>query len=107
MHERKAMMADLSDAFIALPGGLGTAEELFEAATWNQLGIQDKPLGVLDIQGYFSWLATFLDKATETGFVPSSHRALFTFADDPAALIAALRNAPRVAVERWLDRSQR
>jgi uncharacterized protein (TIGR00730 family) len=75
MHERKAIMADAADAFIMLPGGLGTFDEFFEVATWTQLGIQSKPCGVLNVNGYFDELLALLDKATAEGFVRIFHRA--------------------------------
>src|SRR5438094_2640259 len=77
MHERKALMAELSDAFVALPGGLGTLDELFEAITWAQLGIHRKPIGLLDVEGYFAPLVSFVDHAVEDGFVRPPYRALF------------------------------
>jgi uncharacterized protein (TIGR00730 family) len=90
MHERKALMAELSDAFIALPGGLGTFEELCEALTWSQLGIHLKPCGALNVLGYFDHLGALLDHAVSEGFVRSEHRALLTTSADPAALLDAL-----------------
>jgi uncharacterized protein (TIGR00730 family) len=76
MHERKALMADLSDAFIALPGGAGTLEELFEVYTWAQLGLHDKPCGLLDVEDYFSGLVGFLDHAVGERFLREEHRAM-------------------------------
>ncbi len=90
MHERKATMARLSDAFVALPGGLGTLEELFEMLTWAQLQIHGKPCGVLNVRGYFDRLLAFLDHQMEEGFLKPPHRALVKVADSPATLIAAL-----------------
>jgi len=90
MHERKAMMADLADAFIALPGGIGTLEELFEVWTWAQLGLHPKPLGLLDVGGYFDHLHVFLDHMVAEGFLKERHRAMAQIADDPAVLLALL-----------------
>src|SRR5690606_23868839 len=76
MHERKALMADLSDGFVALPGGLGTLEELMEVWTWAQLGIHRRPVGLLNVDGYYDGLLTFVDHAVAEGFVREGHRAL-------------------------------
>jgi len=80
MHERKALMAELSDAFVALPGGLGTLDELFEALTWAQLGIHTKPIGVLDVAGYFGPLRALIEHAIEGGFIPAATRPRLFFA---------------------------
>jgi hypothetical protein len=93
MHERKAKMAELSDAFVALPGGLGTLEELFEAWTWMQLGLQHKPCGLLAVGGFFDPLLAFLDRTSEEGFVTANHRALLKVASDPAVLLSKLASA--------------
>ncbi|HTH18372.1 MAG TPA: TIGR00730 family Rossman fold protein [Magnetospirillum sp.] len=90
MHERKAMMAELSDAFIALPGGIGTLEELFEVWTWGQLGLHPKPLGFLDVAGYYDHLHTFLDHSVAEGFLKQRHRAMVAVESDPARLLARL-----------------
>jgi len=90
MHERKAMMAELADAFIALPGGIGTLEELFEVWTWGQLGLHPKPLGFLDVAGYYDSLHAFLDHSTAEGFLKERHRAMAVVESDPAALLARL-----------------
>jgi uncharacterized protein (TIGR00730 family) len=90
MHERKAMMAELSDAFIALPGGIGTLEELFEVWTWGQLGLHPKPLGFLDVAGYYTHLHTFLDHAAAEGFLKQRHRNMAAVEADPAVLLARL-----------------
>ena len=107
MHERKALMADLSDAFIALPGGLGTFEEFFEVATWAQLGIHDKPLGLLNVRGYYDLLDAHLARAVEERFVRAEHRALIALAPDPAVLLDALQALEPRHVDKWLDRSER
>ena len=93
MHERKAVMAELSDGFIALPGGFGTCDELFEAVTWAQVGIHHKPVGLLDINGYFTALLAFIAHASAEGFIPPEHLRLLTCATDPAALLDALARA--------------
>jgi uncharacterized protein (TIGR00730 family) len=90
MHARKALMARLADAFIALPGGLGTLEELLEITTWSQLGIHRKPVGVLNVAGYYDPLVTLLDHAVAEGFVTTENRSLVVFAGEPAALLEAL-----------------
>jgi uncharacterized protein (TIGR00730 family) len=90
MHERKALMADLSDAFLALPGGLGTFEELCEALTWSQLGIHAKPCGALNIGGYFNHLAVLLDHAVQEGFVSDANRSLLLIATNAAELLGQL-----------------
>jgi uncharacterized protein (TIGR00730 family) len=104
MHERKANMADLSDAFAALPGGYGTLDELFEILTWAQLGIHAKPVGLLDVAGYFGPLLAALDHMTTERFVRPKHRALLHVADTPERLLDVLLHAPPAApVEKWLD----
>jgi uncharacterized protein (TIGR00730 family) len=93
MHERKALMVELAEAFVALPGGIGTLEELIEVYTWNQLGLHDKPLGLLNVAGYFDGLAAFLDHAVEERFLPASQRAVLVSEAEPEALLAALGSA--------------
>ena len=93
MHERKARMAELSDAFVALPGGLGTLEEIFEAWTWVVLGLQQKPCGLLAVGTLYDPLLAFLDRAVEEGFVSSRDRALLKVANDPAILLSKLATA--------------
>lgn len=95
MHERKALMAELSDAFVALPGGYGTFEEFFEVLTWAQLGLHGKPCGVLDVGGYFGPLLAMLDHATESGFLEPAHRAMVLVADTPDELLNLLDRAAR------------
>jgi uncharacterized protein (TIGR00730 family) len=90
MHERKALMAQLADAFVAVPGGLGTLEELFEVATWTQLGLHSKPVGVLNVRGYYDPLERVLDHAVGEGFLAPEHRAVIAFEDDPALLLDLL-----------------
>jgi len=90
MHQRKLMMAEHSDAFVALPGGLGTFEELFEVWTWRQLGYHDKPIGLLNVQGYYDPLLGFLDDTVARGFVSGSQRVLLQESSDPEALLDAI-----------------
>ena len=87
LHERKAVMADLSDAFIALPGGLGTLEELAEVLSWGQLELHAKPIGLLNVRGYFDRLVDFIEHAIAEGFVPARHRNLLVVEKDLAALL--------------------
>lgn len=90
MHERKAAMSELADAFLALPGGLGTLDELFEAATWTQLGIHAKPCGLLNVGGYWDHLVAQLDRAGSEGFLRSDHREVLIVDDDPQTLLERL-----------------
>lgn len=90
MHERKALMAELSDAFIALPGGYGTFEELMEMITWNQLGIHCKPVAFLNVDGYFDSLVGLIDRAVQEGFIQSKHRSLVLVAEDVEKLLSNL-----------------
>jgi len=104
MHERKAMMANLADAFVALPGGWGTLDEMFEILTWAQLGLHHKPCGLLNVQGYFDRLLSFLDHTMEQGFVRREYGALLAVAESPASLLDALKSAqPPPSVEKWID----
>jgi hypothetical protein len=102
MHERKALMADLADAFVALPGGIGTLEELIEMYTWSQLGLHAKPLGVLNVSGYYDGLAGFLDHAVTAGFLRAQHRAVLAVEPDVDALLARLESAVAPSVGKWL-----
>jgi uncharacterized protein (TIGR00730 family) len=90
MHERKALMAELADGFVALPGGFGTLEELAETLTWSQLGLQAKPFGLLDVEGFYEPLLSFLDHTVAERFVAPEHRALVLSAGDPADLLDRL-----------------
>jgi uncharacterized protein (TIGR00730 family) len=101
MHERKQMMADRADAFIAMPGGVGTFEELFETFTWLQLGYHDKPVGVLNVGGFYNGMLEFLAYAVREGFLKRVHAELLHVADTPAALLEQLAAAPRVRVDKW------
>jgi hypothetical protein len=101
MHQRKAMMNELSDAFIALPGGFGTLEEFFEVLTWSQLGLHGKPFGLLNVAGYYDHLLAMLDHAGREGFVRPAHRELVFSDTDPAALLRHLyASVPGVASNR-------
>jgi len=107
MHERKAMMADLSDAFIAMPGGFGTFEELLEIITWGQLGIHQKPIGVLNVAGYYDPLLTMIDRAIEEGFILPHYRQLIVVASDAEALLERLfRYEPLEGIVKWIDMSE-
>ena len=108
MHERKAQMYSLSDGFIALPGGLGTFDELFEVITWGQIGVHEKPVGLLDVRGYFKPLLAMLAHAEREGFVFAEHRQMLRTAEDPQTLLNALKNHqhPRAAVKRWMKQDQ-
>jgi len=103
MHERKARMAELADAFVALPGGIGTLEELFETWTWAQLGLHRKPFGLLDVEGYYAPLAAFLDRMPAEGFVRPEHRAMLLRAADGASLLEALQRYEPPVLRKWLD----
>jgi hypothetical protein len=107
MHQRKALMADLADAFVAMPGGWGTLEEFFEVITWAQLGLHRKPCGLLNTDGYFDSLLAFLDHAVRERFVRSENAALLTVAGAPAELLDRLGAATPPAFEKWLDRASR
>ena len=103
MHERKALMAELSDGFIALPGGIGTLEELFEMWTWAQLGLHRKPVGLLNVAGYFDQLLAFLDRSVEVGFIRAQHRAILQVASDPLALLDRFAKYAPPDVPKWID----
>ena len=90
MHERKALMADLADAFIAMPGGFGTLDELFEIVTWAQLGLHTKPIGLLNVAGYFDRFNALVEHAVAEGFVAPAHRELLMTRDEPALLLDGL-----------------
>ena len=106
MHERKALMAELSDAFIALPGGLGTLDELFEVWTWAQLGMHMKPSALLDVEGYYAELTAFLDRSVQERFVREQNRAMLLVDDDPVELIGRLRDYDPDAMQpKWIDRT--
>jgi uncharacterized protein (TIGR00730 family) len=106
MHERKATMADLSDAFVALPGGIGTLEELFEVWTWSQLGIHAKPCGLLDVSGYYGALLDFLAHGVDEGFIAPSTRERMLVEANGAALLDALAARARPLAPRPVDHSR-
>lgn len=106
MHERKARMAALADAFVALPGGLGTLEELFEAWTWGLLGIHGKPLGLLEVEDFYAPLIAFLDHAVAHGFVREAHRAMLLVETQPGALLDRLAAYRPPPVRPWLTPGQ-
>ena len=103
MHERKALMAELSDGFIALPGGLGTLEELFEVMTWAQLGIHSKPVALLNVSGYFDPLLAMLDRHVSEGFLRPEHRALLIDGDDIDDLLVRMTAHEPSGLDKWLD----
>jgi uncharacterized protein (TIGR00730 family) len=106
MHERKQKMADLSEGFIALPGGIGTFEELFEIWTWGQLGLHRRPCGLLNVAGYYDDLVRFLDHATASGFIRAEQRAMLSVESDVDALLARFDAYAAPAVEKWLRREE-
>jgi uncharacterized protein (TIGR00730 family) len=106
MHERKAMMAELSDGFIAMPGGFGTLEELFEATTWAQLGLHEKPIGLLNVHGFYDGLTGFASHLVAHGFVRPEHARLLMHAPEPAALLDLLQNFAPTHQVKWLDPEQ-
>ncbi len=102
MHERKALMADLADGFIALPGGFGTLEELAEVTTWAQLGLHAKPIGLLDVAGFFELFLRFVDVMVAESFVPAPHRRLLVTADSPKRLVDELLDWEPITTIKWL-----
>ncbi len=102
MHERKALMAELSDGFVALPGGIGTLEELFEVWTWAQLGHHAKPCALLNVNGFYDGLVSFLDGVAERGFMKKPHRAMLIVAREPDELIGRLRAYEPPVVTKWI-----
>ena len=106
MHQRKALMAELADGFIALPGGIGTLEELFEVWSWAQLGFHRKPCGLLDVDGFFDPLIQFLDHLVTAGFVRPAHRAMLLLATSPADLLAQFAGYEAPKVGKWITRAE-
>jgi uncharacterized protein (TIGR00730 family) len=107
IHQRKARMAEMADAYIALPGGYGTLEELFEILTWAQIGLHRKPIGLLNARRYFDPLLALVEHARKEGFIYAEHSDLFTHAAEPGALLDALANyVPPAGLERWLQREE-
>ncbi|MSO51055.1 MAG: TIGR00730 family Rossman fold protein [Acidobacterium sp.] len=106
MHTRKAMMADLSDAFIAMPGGVGTFEEFFEAITWTQLGLHRKACGLLNVAGFYTPLAVFIDQAVSDGFIKPVHRAAIVVDDNPERLLDTLTTIDLPDAPKWSNRRE-
>ncbi len=105
MHQRKARLAEIADAFVALPGGYGTFEELFEMLTWAQIGLHRKPIGIFNVRGYFDPLLSMVEHAREEGFIYAEHSTMFVCHDQPEALLEALtKHAYPDGLERWLTR---
>ena len=104
MHERKALMAELSDALIALPGGIGTLDELFEMFTWSQLGLHRKPIGLLDVGGYWQPLLRFLEHAVNERFLRAEHLETLLVERDPGLLLDRLASHQPLALDKWMDR---
>jgi len=103
MHERKALMAELSDGFVALPGGFGTLEEIIEILTWGQLRFHSKPCGILNVANYYAGLLQFLDHAVDQGFIRSEHRRALIIDADPAALLSRFDNYLAPTIRKWQD----
>jgi uncharacterized protein (TIGR00730 family) len=106
MHERKALMADLSDGFIAMPGGVGTLEEIFEIWTWAQLGHHGKPLAFMNIAGFYDPLGVFLDHQSDEGFVRKGHRDMAIFSDDVEEILNAFARYEAPQLQKWVERSE-
>ncbi len=107
MHERKALMSDLSDGFMALPGGFGTFEEFCEVLTWSQLGLQAKPCGLLNVDGYYTSLLALFDHAVREGFLRPENRSLVLDDEDPARLLDKMANFTPKPIGKWIDRDER
>ena len=103
MHERKATMYELSEGFIALPGGIGTLEEFFEVLTWTQLGMHSKPCGLLNVAGYYDSLLEFLDHTVDEEFLKETHRQMILAAETPAALLTMVEEHRPPDVSKWVD----
>jgi len=106
MHERKALMAELSDAFIALPGGFGTFEEFCEMTTWSQLGIHRKPCGILNVEGYYDHLLALFDHASAEQFLKPVHRRMVVSDSDPESLIVRLLEHEVPRTDKWIERKE-
>ena len=104
MHERKAMMADIADGFIAMPGGFGTLDELFEIITWAQLGFHRKPIGLLNVAGYFNPLLAFIDHIAQEGFIKPEHLAAVVVAAEPENLLNTLLTTAPPQLHKWLNK---
>lgn len=106
MHERKQKMAELSDGFIALPGGIGTLEEFFEVLTWNQLGYHAKPCGLLDVKGYYTCLAEHMDRMVLNGFLVQEHRRMVLTDATPSGLLDQFETYDPPQVDKWIDKKK-
>ena len=106
MHERKEIMADISDGFIALPGGLGTIEEIFEVLTWAQLGFHKKPCALLNVKGYYDKLTQFLNHAVAEEFIASIHREMLLVEEEPHRLLEMMSVYSAPAVDKWIGRDE-
>ena len=106
MHERKQIMAELSDGFIALPGGIGTLEEFFEALTWNQLGYHAKPCGLLDVKGYYTYLADHMDRMVDQGFVVKEHRRMVLTDATPSGMLDQFETCDPPQVDKWIEKKK-
>jgi uncharacterized protein (TIGR00730 family) len=106
MHERKALMAEHADGFIAMPGGIGTLEELFETLTWAQLGFHEKPIGLFNVEGFYDPLIEFLHHQTSQGFLRAEHKDLLLVQTEPEALIEQLKNFTMPEGVSWLSRQR-
>jgi uncharacterized protein (TIGR00730 family) len=107
MHERKALMSDLSDGFIALPGGFGTLEEFCEVVTWSQLGLQSKPCGLLNVENYYAPLLELFDHAVREGFLREENRRLVLDDEDPTRLLEKMATFRPEPVAKWIEREER
>jgi uncharacterized protein (TIGR00730 family) len=106
MHQRKALMAELADGFIALPGGFGTFEEFCEILTWAQLGLHAKPCGILNVEGYYDPLLELFDRGVTEQFIPSQHRGWVIIETEPARLLQRMRDFVAPRVEKWISRRE-
>lgn len=104
MMERKRMLLELSDGFVSIPGGLGTMDEFFESLTWTQLGLQDKPNGLLNVNGYYDHLLEFLEHGADHGFIRPQHRGLWITESEPGALLAKMEVWKPVKGGKWVER---
>jgi len=107
MHERKALMADRADGFVALSGGIGTLEEMFEIWTWAQLGEHAKPVALLNVAGFYDKLIGFLDDVVAQGFLSGAHRSMLIVEEDPARLVARMQDHAAAAAATWIGREER
>jgi len=104
MHQRKAKVAEMSDGFIILPGGFGTLDESFEMLTWNQLYLQNKPFGMLNVDGYFDKLLEFIDRMVQDKFIKSEHREMIQVSDDPEELLVKMKEAKISLQPKWIEK---